>query len=167
MRGDEGRTVLRGDETVGKCDPRIEFRGQIDALLAQAVLNCAYAEHYGYTNVTLGAQEIVRAIRELMRAEATGEAPEITSIMGMTPDELREASYNPRAELGLDHYYPDEHIDLMTAHLNILRTEIRNVERTCWCLEDDSKEMQAMGLILNRLSSAAYLLMLECRSARP
>lgn len=167
MREDEERTVLRGSETVSKCDPRIEFRGGLDSLLAQAVLNCAYAEHYGYTNITLGAQEIVRVVKELTRAEAKGEAPEITSMMGMDLDELREAANHPKTELGLDHYYPDEHIDLMTAHLNILRTDIRRVERTCCCLEDDSKEMKAMRLILNRLSSAAYVLMLECRSERP
>ena len=167
MRGDEQRTILRGDEVVSKCDPRLELRGQIDSLLAQAVLNCAYAEHYGYTNVSLGAQDIVRVVKELMRAEATGEEPDIRSILGMTFDELREASNRPGSELGLDHYYPDEHTDLMTAHLNILRTDIRRTERAACCLDDDSKAMAAMRLILNRLSSAAYILMLECRSERP
>ena len=139
MRGDEERTELRAGEIVSKCDPRIELRGQIDSLLAQAVLNCAYAEHFGYTNISLGTQDIVRVIKELMRAEATGDAPEVRSILGMSLDELREASYNPKSELGLDHYYPDEHADLMTAHLNILRTDIRQTERAACCLEDDSK----------------------------
>lgn len=164
MREDEERTVLRGDEIISKCDPRLEFRGQLDSLLAQAVLNCAYAEHYGYTNITLGAQEIVRVTKELVRAEAKGQAPEIASIMGMSLDEIREASYHPKTELGLDHYYPDEHIDLMSAHLNMLRTDIRQAERACCCIDDDSKEMKAMRLILNRLSSAAYVLMLECHA---
>lgn len=167
MRDNEGKTSFRGQETVSKCDPRIELRGQIDSLLAQAVLNCAYAEHYGYTNVSLGAKDIVRVIRELMRTEATGEKIEIKTILGMTFDELRDVSNNPKEELGVQHYMPDENTDLMSAHLNILRTDIRRVERMAWCLEDDSEQLQATGLVLNRLSSAAYILMLECRSERP
>ena len=167
MRDNEGKTSLRGQEIVSKCDPRIELRGQIDSLLAQAVLNCAYAEHYGYTNVTLGAKDIVRVVRELMRAEATGEKPEIKTILGMSFDELRDVSNNPREELGVQHYMPDENTDLMSAHLNVLRTDIRRTERTAWCLEDDSPQMEALRLVLNRLSSAAYILMLECRSERP
>lgn len=163
MRESEECTILRGNDVVAKCDPRIEFRGQIDELSAEAVLTCAYAERYGYTNVLLGAQEIVRVMRELTRAEATGEAPNITSILGMTMDELREVSHHPQTELGLPHYVPDESTDLMTAHINVLRTKIRSVERQCCCLEGDWKEMQ---LILNRLSSAAYILMLESRSER-
>lgn len=167
MRGDEERTVLRGEEVVSKCDPRLEMRGELDTLLAQAVLNSAYAEHYGYTNISLGAKDIVRVMKELVRADALGEAPEITSILGMTMDELRDASNHPKSELGLDHYHPDEHTDLMTAHLNVLRTDIRRAERTACCLEGDSKELKALRLILNRLSAAAYILMLECRSERP
>lgn len=167
MREKEDKTILRGDEIVSKCDPRIELRGQIDSLLAQAVLNCAYAEHYGYTNVTLGAKDMVRVIRELMRAEATGKETQVRTILGMDFEELRDVSNNPREELGVQHYLPDENTDLMSAHLNILRTEIRRAERTACCLEDDSKEMRAMRLVLNRLSSAAYILMLECRSERP
>lgn len=148
-----------------KTDPRIRLRGRLDSLHARAVLACAYATRYGYTNIIMGTGDIVRVTAELVHAEATGKKPEIRTILGMTMDELREASNHPRSELGLDHYYPDANCDLMTAHLDMLRTQTRETELD-FCAAPDDPVCQEIQFVLNRLSAAAYILMLECRSER-
>lgn len=165
MTGDETKTSLRADIVVDKKDVRIARRGALDGLLARAVLNCAYAEHFGYTNITMGTKDLVRVMRELVRADAADEEPEVKTMLGMTLDEIREVSQRPRKELGLDHYYPDENCDLMTAYLNVLRTDIRAAE-LLFCGEDENDVTRSIQFLLNRLSSAAYILMLECRSER-
>lgn len=166
MRDDEGKTSYLGNEVVEKKDERLEMRGAFDGLLARAVLTSAYAQHFGYSNIISGAQDIVRVMRMLVHADATSEAPQVDSILGMSLDELRDVSYNPKSELGLDHYYPDEHTDLMTAYLNMLRTDIRRTELLAYRLPDGCVPEETKK-VLNRLSSAAYILMLECRSERP
>lgn len=165
MKGDERKTSLRGNEFVDKKDERIRLRGLIDSLMAQAVLCSAYAIRYGYSNIEAGTGDIVRVMRLLTAADAREEKPEVKTILGMTFDELREASYNPKKELGLEHYFPGEDTDLMTAHLNMLRAKTREVE-LAFCCAEDTEVNRAMQLVLNRLSSAAYLLMLECRADR-
>lgn len=165
MRNDEGKTSLRADIVVDKTDPQIRRRGLLDSLMARAVLTAAYAEHFGYGNIVLGARDIVRVIGILQSADAKGEVPEVKSILGLDFDELRETAANPRAEIGLDPYFPGSDTDLMTAYLNLLRTDTRSVE-LAYCEAPDSAQNRQMQLILNRLSSAAYILMLECRSER-
>ncbi len=161
MRGEESKTSLFGSECVTKDHPRIELRGQIDSLYARAVQVCAFARQYGYTETISGMEDIVRVVRELMRAEALEEPPQITGIMGMELEELRSVSHNVKEELGLQPYMPDEHADEMTALLNILRTDIRRTERAAVAAGSGSAGDEAFLLVLNRLSSAAYILMLE------
>ena len=166
MRENESKTVLRGKSAVEKSDPQIMLRGEIDGLLARAVMTCAYAKHVGYTEIVSGTEDIVRVIRELMRCEALGETPCVTEILGMSLDELRTASQKPKSELGLEHYIPDAETDLMTAHLNLLRTDIRRTERAACAAEKGNPADAGIQMVLNRLSSAAYILMLENRANR-
>ncbi len=161
MRGDEKKTSLFGSECVGKNHPRIELRGEIDSLYARAVHVCAFARQYGYTEIISGMEDIVRAVRELMRAEALRVEPEIDGIMGMELDELRDVSHRTKEELGLETYMPDEHTDEMTALINLLRADIRRVERYAVSAGEDCPADAGIQLVLNRLSSAAYILMLE------
>lgn len=161
MRGDEKKTVLHGSECVGKDHPRIELRGEIDSLYARAVYVCAFARQYGYTEIISGLEDIVRVVRELMRAEALDEPPNAGEVMGMEPDELRHVSHHTKEELGLEPYMPDEQTDEMTALINLLRTDIRRTERAAVAAGEYGAAADGVQLALNRLSSAAYILMLE------
>lgn len=165
LRGDETQTELRPGQPVSKTLPDIKLRGRLDSLMARAVLTAAYAEHFGYSNINMGVKDIVRVVRVLQTAEALDEVPQVGSILGLTFDELRAACSNPRAELGLDHYSPGSDTDLMTAYINMLRVEARSVELD-FCAAPATEVYSAIQTILNRLSSAAYVLMLECRSER-
>jgi ethanolamine utilization cobalamin adenosyltransferase len=166
MEKNEGATLLYGKETVEKDDPQIMLRGEIDSLYARAVYTCAFVKQYGRVQVTGGMEDIVRVVRELMRAEATCQRPEVGGILGMDLDEVRHVSHHVNAELGLEPYMPDENTDEATALLNLLRTEIRRAERAAVYAGGDNPANEQIQLVLNRLSSAAYILMLESRAER-
>lgn len=165
MKGQEERTQLRGKDVCRKDDPKIILRGEIDSLYSRAVLTCVYAKQYGAEQVISGLEDIVRAVRELMRGEALGQEPDISYINGMDFDELRHVSHNVESELGLVPYFPDEFTDDVTAYINLLRTDIRRTERAAVAAGED-RVTRAIQLVLNRLSSAAYILMLENRAER-
>ena len=169
MEGSERETILRSDQIVKKDSAQINLRGEIDSLYAQALFTCAYARQYGYTDILSGLEDIVKAVRAVMTAEATDKAPEISHIIGLDFDELRRISNNPKAELGIEHIIPDElTTDDMTALINVLRTRARQAERAAAaaCEADDTISNEAVLTTLNRLSSAAYILMLEHIAAR-
>lgn len=163
MKGEETNTLLFGKKTAQKDCPEIMLRGELDCLMAQAVLVCAYAKQYGHVDIIGGTEDIVRVVRELVRSEALGEPPDVEEILGMDFEELRHVSHHPKTELGADHYFPDENTDMMTALLNLLRTDIRRAERACVGAKDDGPANGEIQLVLNRLSSAAYILMIENR----
>ncbi len=165
MRNEESKTVYMGGKTLRKDDGRIILRGELDSLLARAVMTCAYAKQYGYTEIVSGCEDIVRVLREIVKSEALGTVCEVREILGMDFDELRQVSHNPRTELGAGHYFPDENTDSMTAMLNLLRTDARREERYCAAVLEEHPSAEGLIAVLNRLSSAAYILMIEC-SAR-
>ncbi len=166
MKENEEKTLLYGGQTAQKCDPQIMFRGEIDSLHARAVYVCAYAKQYGYHDVISGTEDIVRVTRELMRAEAMKEEPQVDAILGIALPELRKISHHPKSELGTEHYLPDENTDVMTAQLNLLRTDVRRAERCACAAGGENPVCKAMCMVLNRLSSAVYILMLENRISR-
>jgi ethanolamine utilization cobalamin adenosyltransferase len=160
MRGDEKQTSLRDGVTISKGDPLIGLRGAIDSLHAKAVYTCVFAKQYGYADVVAGMEDVVRVTRELMRSEALDEPPDIKDILGMGLDEIRLVSNNPQTELGIPHYMPDENADEMTALLNVLRTEVRDAERIAAGI-GGGETADGIQMVLNRLSGAVYILMLE------
>lgn len=161
MKGNEPNTSLQGRDTIAKDDPRIALRGEIDSLYARAVHTCAYARQYGYTQIQGGLEDMIRVVRELMRAEALGDMPQVEEIMGMGLDEVRHVSHHATDELGLPPYMPDEYTNEITALVNLLRAEIRRTERAAVSAGMEDSVVAAIQLVLNRLSSAAYILMLE------
>ncbi|MDL2237355.1 hypothetical protein LJC56_05955 [Christensenellaceae bacterium OttesenSCG-928-K19] len=163
MKGNESKTQLRGKETVFKDDVCIMLRGEIDSLMARAVITCAYAKQYGHTDIISGTEDVVRVLREITRSEALGEPCEAGEILGMDFEELRTVSQHPKSELGAEHYFPDENTDMMTAMLNMLRADVRRAERQCVEAMDEHPAAASMQIVLNRLSSAVYILMLESR----
>ncbi len=122
-------------------------------------------------------QELVDVLRDIMTAEYTGEPLKgihsdgsggTFRLFGLTLDELQEHSHNAR---------PDHRYGEVYAHLNLIRTELRQVETAAVRLflqnaavsSGDDFEAEAPVVparqdilyVLNRLSSAAHVLM--CR----
>ncbi|MEG0356305.1 MAG: hypothetical protein RR504_01570 [Christensenellaceae bacterium] len=161
MKNNESITSLYGHDTVKKDSPQIMLRGEIDSLLARAIAVCAYAKGNGFDEIYADASEIVHIIKMIMNSEASACEIDITEILKMTLDELREVSYNPKKKLDADHYFPDENSDMMTANLNLFRTDIRRTERYCVAAGLENSSNRCIQKVLNRLSSAVYIMMIK------
>ncbi len=161
MKGCEDKTCLYGGETVCKDHPQIRLRGEIDSLLAYAVYALAFAKERGDRQAADDLRDVVRVIRELMRAEACAVPLELNGMIGLTLDELRDYSYHPQQYLGAGHVFPDENSDMMFAVLNLLRTKVRQAERICIAAGLGAYANASIQKGLNRLSSAVYIIMLK------
>lgn len=164
MKNNETKTWLKKGEAVSKGEARIAFRGEIDALYAECLCACAAAKEKGGP-VFGGLAEILKKTGKLMRCEALCESMELDGVLGYTGDELREVSQNPKKYLGTDHFWPDENVSARMAAVNRLRTAVRRCEREAVRAYPEGEDWQASIITcLNRLSSAAYILMLKLKS---
>ncbi|MEA4852875.1 MAG: hypothetical protein VB082_01215 [Christensenella sp.] len=161
MKHNESMTCLYGSETAEKSHPQIALRGALDSLLARAVYTCAYARENGWEAETVELAEVVCVIRTLIGCEAGNKEPGIEKILGFSLEEAREASYFPEKYLHTQHYFPNEDSDLLSAVINMLRTEIRQTERACVCAGLDEYVNRGIQKVLNRLSSIVYIIMLK------
>jgi len=164
MKNNETQTWLKKGVAVSKGDQRIAFRGEVDALYAECVCACAAAREKGGF-VFEGLAEISKIIGKLMRCEALCEGMEFYGVLGYSADQLREVSQNPKKYFGSDFFWPDENACTRMAALNRLRTAIRRCEREAVRAYPEGEDWQiSIIACLNRLSSAAYILMLELKS---
>lgn len=157
---------VQGEEEIEQNNNEIPtFVGaRLDSLYAQAVYICSYARQYGHTDILSGVEDIVRVARELLEADVDGRMPEVDHILGMEFAELRYVAQNPQEELGVQPHMPTEYAREMTALLNLLRTQIREVEFSLLQMDQSNEISKQTQTILNHLVGAAYILMLESQS---
>lgn len=168
----EHETHLHGSTLVPKTDPRIAFRGRLDSLQAQVILAQARISGSGNTELVEDLGQVLDVLRQVLRCEVLDVPLEPFTLMGMSVDELREASHHPEKALGVPHFMPEHGMGLEMALLNGLRAEVRETELsackafcrdengTCCCIRED------LVRALNRLSSAFYLMMCRLKSGR-
>ena len=161
MKYSEPTTCLYGSETARKDDPQIMLRGEIDSLLAYAVDALAFAKERLEQTVACDLKDIVCIIQKVMSAEACSQPVKIETILGLSLEELREYSCHPQKYLQTKHIFPGEDWDRITSVLNILRTKVRQTECICIAAGLDAYANESIQKILNRLSSAVYIIMLK------
>ncbi|MCL2588543.1 MAG: hypothetical protein FWD84_03945 [Oscillospiraceae bacterium] len=150
----EHLTHLHGDTLVSKDHPRIRLRGKLDSLQAQVVLSqCDLKAADADPALIEGLQEIVETLRELMRAEVLEIPIAREGLFGLTWAEIRTKSYAAPMTV------PDMRLGHSYAQLNSLRTAIRETELVA--VEAFGAERADLIRVLNRLSSAAHVLMLR------
>lgn len=188
------------DGYVTKDAPLILFRGALDhcqaeIIVTQAILDQELQFARGldpYIGSSLqrlqnDLQDLLDLLRDIMTAEYTGEPlkgvePDGSGgtlrLFGLTLDELQEHSHNAEEHYGIPTMTrPDHRYGEVYAHLNLIRTELRQVETAAVRLflqnaavssGDDFEaeapvvpDRQDILYVLNRLSSAAHVLM--CR----
>ncbi len=158
-------THLHGRELVPKTHPRIRLRGQLDSLEAHILLARVTARKMGYPDIDKGLGEVLGLVRRMLRAEVLEEPLPAVSLLGLNEGELRRYSHNPRLHLGVDHFVPEAEQGELMVWLNLVRTQVREVElqamHTFW-REGESPDRLDILQGLNRLSSALYILM--CRA---
>ena len=188
------------DGYVTKDAPLILFRGALDHCQAEIIVTQAMLDQEilfarsidpaieaSLKRLQNDLQELVDVLRDIMTAEYTGEPLKgihsdgsggTFRLFGLTLDELQEHSHNAEEHYGIPTMTrPDHRYGEVYAHLNLIRTELRQVESAGVRLflqnaaissgEDFEAEApvvpdrQDILYVLNRLSSAAHVLM--CR----
>ena len=188
------------DGYVTKDAPLILFRGALDHCQAEIIVTQAMLDQEilfarsidpaieaSLKRPQNDLQELVDVLRDIMTAEYTGEPLKgihsdgsggTFRLFGLTLDELQEHSHNAEEHYGIPTMTrPDHRYGEVYAHLNLIRTELRQVETAAVRLflqnaaisSGDDFEAEAPVVparqdilyVLNRLSSAAHVLM--CR----
>lgn len=156
----EHMTHLRANVLVPKSHPRIEFRGQLDALQAEIICLQVKAEEAHAPKLVEDLSDILLSTRLILGAEVKDEPLNPVKILGMNTEELRSHSHNVKKYFGIDHPVPDYSMGMMAADLNRLRTKVREVELSAMhAFENENGRVERADIIehLNRLSSGVYI----------
>jgi len=165
MRGDEkpeSFTHLVGNKLVPKTHPQIKFRGKIDSLESYIIIGQIIAEKLKMKKLAEDLGQILGVVRNLMRAAVLSEPMEEVKLFGMSEDDIKKISHNPKKFAGTEHFMPAYEMGEMMAWLNLIRAQIRESElAACEAFFDEMNGPEREDIIktLNRLSSAAYVLM--------
>lgn len=161
----EQMTHLQGNELVFKDHPRIALRGRLDSLQADFVLaQTMIAERSGNQRLISDLQELLDALREIMRCDVLNEPLRISGYLGLDFSQLRERSHDPKRFYGVEPMtLPEYSMGTEYALLNRLRTDAREAELSAVSAyhKDESFLREDIILALNRLSSALHIMM--CR----
>lgn len=164
-RKPENMTHLRGDILVPKTAPIIAFRGAMDRLEAELLLAQLAVDEKPREKL----EEILALARNILRWEVMQEPAVCEKLCSLTPDEQRERSHFPQKCYGQAHFMPAYTDGAAILQLNRARCAARNAElaaarafetATGGCLRPD------IVLLLNRMSSMLYILMIEEKAAQ-
>lgn len=165
----EHMTHLRDNILIFKDHPRIEFRGQIDALEAEILLSQQTAAQDGYHRITEELEEILQFVRNLIRADVLDEPVGDFRLLGLDAAQLRKQSHYPQKYFGQSHFMPS-HSDCVTLlALNKVRTLVRTTERAAYrAFRDENGAVSRDDIILalNRLSSLFWILEVKLKAGK-
>lgn len=163
MEKPEHMTQLFDNQLVPKNHPRILFRGKLDSLQALVVLDQALiSEGGGSQQLLADLDDVLKALRNLMRCDVLDEELNSSTIIGLTHAELREHSHNPMKFYNIRQMIlPAYTMGRDYALLNQLRAAIRETEVAAANAFYDGFRFSRGDIIeeLNRLSSALHIMM--------
>ena len=105
--------------------------------------------------------EVLRFIRAILGAEVKGDSCGELVLFGLRQEELKEMSHHVREHFGIDHPVPDSSMGEMALELNLLRTQVREVELSAARAFVEGDKLLVIQN-LNRLSSGIYVLFCRC-----
>lgn len=166
----EFMTHLRGNRLVPKTHPRIKLRGLLDLTESFIIHAQVEASQAGMGDLVKHLDELLDYTRQVLRAEVLDAALPEMKIMGMTAAEIREVSHNPAATLGIKHILPSYQMGPVMSAINIARTCIRQAElyavEAFWTDPFGEPARKDILEALNRLSSAAYVMMCKLAAGK-
>ncbi len=163
----EHMTHLRENILVFKDHPRIEFRGQIDALEAEILL--AQQAAGGNAKLIDALEETLTFVRDLIRADVLGEKVKPFHLLGMDEAALRERSHNPQKYYDQPHFMPSWRDGPALLAVNRVRTVTRTAERAAYRAfrdENGAVTREDIILALNRLSSVFWILEIALKAGK-
>ena len=158
-------TWLNAETQVPKTCGCIIFRGKMDTLLASAMLVQTQFDPKDRLPGILKdcLRDVKNWIMQVLAAEMSGCAPEISGMAGMDMDTLHAVSRDPAKYIGMEHCMAHESQGGNVALVNWLRAQVRETEISA--LRNLPGE-SPVCCALNRLSSALYVLMLLTMAAQ-
>ena len=162
----ERMTHLRNGVLVPKQHPRIRFRGAMDTLQAEllCVGNLAASKKSG--SIVDNLNELLDAARLLLRCEVLEEPISVKTLLGETPEQLRQKSQHPERWFDQPHFMPAFTDSELLLALNRLRTRIRETELLAcdaFCDRDGRILREDIVMLLNRMSSAVWIMMIRLK----
>jgi len=153
-------TCLRPGVDVPKTDSRIAFRGALDSFYAEILEAQIIMADNGDEYFLKALDEILSFVRDLMSAEVSETPFTVTSLFGLTLDEIREQTHNTQKYFGLNHSPPVFKMGKTAIRLNTLRAKVREVELLAEKTfnPENNNARDDICRALNRLSSAFYWL---------
>ena len=162
-------THLDAQHLVSKNDPRLLFRGKLDSVISLAVLTQLQLQTPSDAISPILPQllrymvDVRSALGNVLKAEVTQEPMGPIALGHLSDEMIHKISHNPLKYLGHDHLVPDVHQGLHVALLNVLRAQIREAElyaAQIYITRDFRVKRPDIMQVLNRLSSAVYVLMI-------
>ncbi len=163
QRKGHAQTQLNAHYFASKTHPRIRLRGKIDSLHARMLLTQAQAAAAREIELAANLGTLAAYCRELLAAEYDEREPGALSLDGCDEDAIHAVTHDPRGTLGIDHLTLDGSAPEVQHHLNLLRTQSRELEIDALEALGESEEGYGAAIChaLNRLSSALYYLQLR------
>ena len=165
----EHMTNLDAKRLVLKNHPRIILRGKIDTFQAKVLETQILAEEQRMPHMVNMLQEVNDYARKILVSELLEEKlDDKIKLIGLDEHELRFVSQHPAQYFGIGHIAPSYKMGKLPVELNLLRAMSREVEIAAinaFCDTAGGKEKITRPDILralNRLSSALYIMYLEC-----
>jgi ethanolamine utilization cobalamin adenosyltransferase len=155
----EHMTHLRGNILVPKTSPIIAFRGAMDNFQAEIL----WAQLSVAPETRRKLDEILMLARNILRWEVMQEPASWETLCGLTPDQMRQRSHQPQQFYGIAHFMPSQADGAAILALNRVRCAARNAELAAaraFCSDDGCQRTDIL-MLLNRMSSMLYLLMIE------
>lgn len=159
----EFMTQMVGNKLVLKSDPRITFRGKMDALNALLVLTqVEFLQHNAESKLVKPLGEIIDFLAFMTRCEILEEPFNRTELLGFTPEQLRDMSHHPLKYFNVEQMIMPHHsLGFEYAKLNYIRTQVRETELAAIKTFTDTENTNNLNILraLNRLSSCVHILM--------
>ena len=155
----EHMTHLYGDVLVEKTHPRIRFRGKMDSLQSILLLAQVYCPAEKEK-----IQEILDLSGRILRADVLEEPLEEKPLCGFSEEEIHSRSHFPQDYYGIPHFMPRAEDGTAVLWLNRCRSAVREAELSAARAFETAEGGCERGDILkalNRMSSMAYILMIE------
>ena len=167
-RKGHAQTQLNAQLFASKTHPRIRLRGKIDSLHALLLLTQAKAAAAGEQRLAAHLATLGAYCRELLAAEYDEREPGALTLDGRDEASIHAATHDPRGALGVDHLTLDGSAPEVQHHLNLLRTQSRELEIEALLTFGEGEEGYGAAIChaLNRLSSAFYYIQLLLQAGR-
>jgi len=159
----EHMTQLNGNKLVNKDHKRIIFRGKLDSLQAKILEVQVLSKELKELNVVKDLENVLSFVRKILGSEVTENVFCFDNLIGLSSDELRAYSHDPKKYLNTEHIiYPSMEMGPIVVALNSLRAQSREVEIAAYQAfknDDGEPTRKDIALAMNRLSSCLYTMM--------